>query len=276
MSFLHGSGLNHDHLVLGQSGWLARIPRGNNNPDSDAYLKQQEAIYRAAAASKHTPELLTALAPMEDLPHGVLIVRRIENARKADFGRDYLAIAKCLASINTTAPPLSLKAAETPGASQREFIEAMLVPSLDSSRLKARTRLLLESALEQCDDDLARMSHFPALPTRFVATDAHPANFLIDRQNKAWFVDLEYAAVDCLLVDSAMAACPLARQLNPESNPSAPQGTEQKFFDAWLSDVSRDGLSCRPPSAGRHAARHATRGADGIARLAGLLAEGRP
>ncbi len=241
LRFLKGTGLNHDHIVLGDSGWLARIPRGNSGMSSQDYLSQQEALYSAAAPSLHTPELLAAIAPADDLPHGALIVQRIEYVRKADFGRDYRAIAASLAAIHATEPPPALLPGPTaPGESQRGFIEAMLVPSLDSAELNPRSRALLNNALDQCYDDLSRMARSTALPTGFIASDTHPGNFLIDRQGKAWMPDLEYATVDCPLVDTAMAVCPLARQFDPDSNPSAPVGTGQKFFAAWLDLYSQD------------------------------------
>ncbi len=238
LRFLRGSGLNHDHVVLGDTGWLARVPRGNSPLTGDEYLARQDAVYRAAMPSRHTPALLTSISPRDELPHGALIVQRIDAVRKADFGKDYRSIATALASIHKTPPPTSAVPA-APGASQREYLDAMLVPALKSGRLNAGTHLLLANALEHCGQDLARMARLPALPTGFVASDTHPANFLIDRKGKAWMVDLEYATSDCPLVDTAIAACPLTRRFNPASRPTVPVGTSHKFFRAWMNDYAQ-------------------------------------
>jgi thiamine kinase-like enzyme len=245
LRLLGGSGLQHDHVVLGQTGWLARIPRGNNTPDSVAYMARQGDVYATAMHSLHTPELAAAVAPTDGLPRGALIVRYLEDARKADFARDHAAIARSLAAIHAVLPPPIVETAARPGASQWGFIEAMLLPSLESKRLEARTQVLLEAAVEQARADLDGMARFPALPQGFIVSDAHPGNFLIDRAGKAWMVDLEYSAVDCPLVDAAMAMCPLTRQFDPENNPSAPRGTEQKFLAAWLDRIGQD----HPPAA---------------------------
>ncbi len=240
LHFLKGSGLNHDHVVLGNSGWLARVPRGNTWMTADEYLSQQETVYSAAAASRHTPPLLTVIRPEDGLAYGALIVKRVPYQRTADFAIDYPAIAAALAAIHRTAPPPALSAPAMLGDSQRGFIDMFLAPALESPRLNSGSKALLTGALDQARDDLSHMAKVAALPVGFIASDTHAGNFLIDRSGKAWMPDLEYATVDCPLIDISMPVCPVARQFDPLANPVWPVGTSQKFFSAWLNEFSGD------------------------------------
>ena len=71
-------GLVHDHIKLGNTGWVARIPRGNQlGLSSEDYLNLQKEIYSVMAQSGATPEIFGIIKPNSGLPHGALILSLI-------------------------------------------------------------------------------------------------------------------------------------------------------------------------------------------------------
>ena len=108
---LADTGLAHDHVRLGRTGWLARVPKQSqmrlNAADNLAY---QAACFAAMAPSGHTPRIHGTLPPDPDLPMGALIVEAIDG-RPPRLPDDLDAVMRALAAIHRLpVPPLRQEA----------------------------------------------------------------------------------------------------------------------------------------------------------------------
>jgi hypothetical protein len=75
---MRDKGLAHDHVRIGATGWLARVPKQSQmDLPPEANLAYQEACFRRAHASGHTPALLAVLPPRPGLAQGALVVEAI-------------------------------------------------------------------------------------------------------------------------------------------------------------------------------------------------------
>ena len=192
---LKAQGLAHDHVALGKTGVLARVPKqsqfGYAAADNLAY---QAACFERVSASGHGPRLYGVLQPSELLPMGALLVEEIDG-RPLRLPEDLPATAEAMAAVHSLPvppeeqrPPLENHRDPVAGAmaeieGQAEFIpEAGLEPS-------ARAEIERELAWAR---DFAASLERPQ-PLTLVLTDTHPGNFLVRPDGTAVIVDLEKA-----------------------------------------------------------------------------------
>ncbi len=199
-------GLAHDHVVIGGTGALLRVPRQSQFALSAVEnLEYQLAGFARVAAGGHAPRLHGAIQPSGDIPMGAVIVDCIEG-RPAELPGDLPALADCLASIH--ALPAPAPAHRPPLADHRDpvagtfaFIEAQ-APFLAAATGDAAARRMIEEEIGWARQ-FAQECAGVAQPVTLVATDTHPGNYVIRDDGRAFIVDLEKALYGSPAVDLA-------------------------------------------------------------------------
>lgn len=200
------TGLAHDHIRLGGTGWIARLPKQSQMQLGAAEnLAYQAACFTRASVSGHAPRLFAVLPPSEALPRGGLIVEEIAG-RPARLPADLPAIMTALAAIHALPVPDAQDRAPLlnppdPLAGLLEEIEAQAA-YLDAAAIAPETRAILNRHLTDLRS-LATQNSRP--PKRLISFDAHPGNFLIDTSGRAILVDLEKARYSAPPLDLAHA-----------------------------------------------------------------------
>ena len=191
-------GTSHDHIRLIGNGLIARIPK-HCPPEKTPHqaLSIQADRFRYSSHSRHVPELYAVLPPSTTLPFGALLVSDILG-RPPRSGADLQAIAKALASLHTLPSPSYLTL--NPLSSTLSLISQRW-PYL--SRFSPETLSLVRDEFNRVVDLSSTLIAQYPLPLSWSGNDAHPANFLIDPQGKAWFVDLEKADFSLPALDLA-------------------------------------------------------------------------
>jgi aminoglycoside phosphotransferase (APT) family kinase protein len=185
-------GLAHAHVRLGDSGWLARVPKQSQLGLAAAEnLAYQRACFARAAASGHTPALQVWLAPSPDLPRGALIVACI-HGRPPRLPNDLPALMQALAALH--ALPLPAPHVRPPLRDPADPL-AELAGEIDAHLQHAEAAALAPATRAAIDDERARLAATRARadrpPRTLVAFDAHPGNFLVQPDGRAVLVDLE-------------------------------------------------------------------------------------
>lgn len=236
LSLMKGRGLAHDHINLGDTGWLLRVPRGNQLGMGDAdYLALQENIYASMAASQSTPQVMGVIEPGENLPHGALIVERIVG-RDIRYESDLSAVAECLARIHRMPVPQDtglIEKASAPLGSQKFLLEVVFNESFKNAALPQDTRLMLQEERASVLDSIQRLDESGDTPLSLIGGDSHLGNYLIDERGKAWLVDLEFATYDLALIDCADAILPITSKLDPHIGVIPSQSTAKSFYQMW-------------------------------------------
>ena len=198
------TGLAHDHVRLGGTGWIARLPKQSQMQLGAAEnLAYQAACFERASASGHAPRLDAVLPPSEALPRGGLIVEEIDG-RPARLPGDLPAIMAALAMIHAlpvpeapARPPLL-----DPADPLTDLLEEIDTQAAYLPAAHADTRAIIERHLKALRD-LAGAAARP--PQRLISFDAHPGNFLITPSGRAVLVDLEKARYSAPPLDLAHA-----------------------------------------------------------------------
>lgn len=233
---LRRKGTSNDHVRLGTSGLVARIPRFSHSSfDAPTNLAHQTTAFERAAASGHTPELRASLPIGSGLPAGALIVNYIAGHAPRLPG-DMAAIAEALAALHAlpvptadSAMPLSFD--DHPVTATRAAIERNAA-CFAAAELDGEARQALDAELNWArnfDGD-----GLPELPPRFVAVDTHPGNFLIDDDGRAWFTDLERAQYGAVPVDLAHASLPTSTGWDPDVSGSLTRDDVIQFYSCYL------------------------------------------
>lgn len=229
---LPDTGLAHDHIRLGTSGWLARVPKQSQLAlPAEANLRYQQACFERASASGHTPRLHAVLPPDALLPRGALLVECVQG-RPARLPHDLPALAQALAALHAlplpahTAPlmaapdPLADLAAEI-GRQAQHLAAAALAPA----------------ALQDIGAERAALDALVARPERppvsLVAFDAHPGNFLIRPDGAAVLVDLEKCRYSLPGLDLAHATLYTSTTWDLHSHAVLGTAQEVSFLHAW-------------------------------------------
>ena len=198
------TGLAHDHVRMGGTGWIARLPKQSQMQlGAEDNLAYQAACFTRASASGHAPRLHAVLPPSEALPRGGLVVEEIEG-RTARLPGDLPAIMAALAAIH--ALPVPEEASRAPLLDPADPLAGLLDEiGAQAGYLHAAdpaTRGIVEThiaALRDLADDT------PRPPKRLISFDAHPGNFLITPSGRAVLVDLEKARYSAPPLDLAHA-----------------------------------------------------------------------
>lgn len=192
---LKAQGLAHDHVTLGTSGVLARVPKqsqfGYAAADNLAY---QAACFARVSRSGHGPKLHGILQPSERLPMGALLVEFIDG-RPPRLPEDLPALAAAMAAVHSlplppehARPPLENHADPIAGALAEIERQAVFIPE---AGLEPDARQEIERELAWARGFAARLEG--EQPLTLVLTDTHPGNFLIRPDGTAAIVDLEKA-----------------------------------------------------------------------------------
>lgn len=210
---LPDKGIAHDHLRIGASGLLARVPRPGQFPQGgDGYIRYQAASFRRAGASARVPRLTAAIAPAPGLPNGALVIEEIKG-RPPRVPGEMPAIADCLARIHSLPVP--------PPAERAPLLDHP-DPALGTLQVVERNAKFLEAAGASKEtqravaEELDWARRFAAdakgkdQPVTLVASDTHPGNFLIDANGTAILVDVEKMIYGSPAIDLAHATLRVA------------------------------------------------------------------
>lgn len=189
---LRDKGLAHDHVRMGSTGVLARIPKQSQMQlGAQANLDYQAACFERASAAGHAPRLLGVLPPSAFLPRGALLVQEI-TGRNAVLPDDLPAIVQALASIHALALPPD--AARAPLLSAADPLRALL-DEVTAQAAHLAAAKVAPAALKAITDGLARLRSACAAAARparhLIAFDGHPGNFIVRDDGAAVLVDLE-------------------------------------------------------------------------------------
>jgi thiamine kinase-like enzyme len=193
LTALPTTGLAHDHIVLGQTGWLARLPKQSqmllSASDNLAY---QAACFQHCEPSGHTPRFHSLLPAQECLPLGGLIVETIKG-RPAQLPQDLPAIIKALASIHSL--PLPNAQERDPLHNKSDPLQAMLQEIARQETYVSQAGLSPQAVRIIEEVKAAALSDLPfSLDEKarcLISFDAHPGNFIINHKGRAILVDLE-------------------------------------------------------------------------------------
>ena len=234
-------GLAHDHVVIEGTGALLRVPRQSQFALSARdNLEYQVASFARCAAGGHAPRLRGACLPSGDLPMGAVIVDCV-HGRPAELPADLPAIAECLASIHALPvpgpehrPPLADH--RDPVAGTLEFIEAQ-APSLAEACTDSDARAMIEEEIDWARRFAADAAGKPQ-PVTLVATDTHPGNYVIDRQGRAFIVDLEKALYGSPAIDLAHATLYTSTTWDVESSVVLEPADIADFYSFYLGSTT--------------------------------------
>lgn len=249
LKILPSRGLTHDHVLLGERLWkgrklVARIPRiaqGDATPEASLHL--QAECFRRAGSSRHTPALARIIEPGPRLPNGALIVDAVEG-RAVRLAKDLEQIAECLASVHRLPMPdetAPLARTVRPIAALVSLIEAQaeFVPALVTDRAALS---ILEEEREWARGFAAEFGETP-IPPALVLTDTHPGNYIVGKDGKAVFVDMEKTRYGCPAIDLAHATLPTSVSWDPDVTGSLENDDVAAFYEAYAMAV--------PPSLAR-------------------------
>ena len=218
LSILTTKGISHDHWRIGDSGLVLRIPRMSQwGMAPDQQLIYEATAFQRAAASGHCPTLKEIVPVGEALARGGLIVDLIDG-RPPHLPDDLDAIADALVAIHQLPVPHPdnqppLQSHNEPVAATLRVIEEQAA-YLPDAILSADARAMIDDELAWARDIAAQGE--PNIVLCLVGTDTHPGNFLIDRDGKAWFVDLEKALYGVAPIDLAHATLAVATGWDPD------------------------------------------------------------
>ncbi len=199
LNALPTTGLAHDHVLIGQSGWLFRVPRQSQmRLDARANLDYQAACFARCSTGGHAPNYRDTIPPSDSLPMGALIVEAIDGTT-ATLPEDLPVIAQALASIHALPLPelekrAPLHSAEDPlAATMKEVLhQGSFIPA---AKLDPNSEAMIEEEIAQISRTIADLPTPP--PLTLISFDAHPGNFLVegsaDAKGRAVLVDLEKA-----------------------------------------------------------------------------------
>lgn len=196
------TGLAHDHVRLGGTGWIARLPKQSQMQLGAAQnLAYQAACFERASASGHAPRLKAVLPPCDALPRGGLVVEDIVG-RVARLPDDLPAIMAALAAIHALPVPDARAPLLDPADPLAGLLDEIEAQATYLHAAAPETRTIIARHLSALRD-LAAAS--PRPPKRLISFDAHPGNFIVTPEGRAVLVDLEKARYSAPPLDLAHA-----------------------------------------------------------------------
>lgn len=236
-------GLAHDHIAVGDSSLLLRVPRQSQfGFSAQANLAYQAACFERAAPSDHTPRLHGVIEPQERIPMGALLVDRI-------FGRvpvlpdDLPALAACMAAIH--ALPVPPPVARAPLGNHEDPVGGAMAEIERQSRFLAEAELAPETRTALGDElewarGFARQVAQEGQPVTLVLSDTHPGNFLIEDSGRAVVVDLEKALYGSPGTDLAHATIYSSTTWDPDTWSDLGLVELAAFYRHYLDLLPRD------------------------------------
>ncbi len=249
---LADTGLAHDHVRIGDTGTLARVPKQSQLGLAAAEnLEYQAACFVRASAGGHVPNLHEKLPPDAALPMGALIVDLIDG-RALSLPDDLAAMAHCLAAIH--ALPL-------PDANERAPLKDPVDPMADTF-MEIMTQAAYVAAADlhpdaesQIREELqaagATLARDTRPPRTLIAFDAHPGNYLMTPEEqgggRAVLVDLEKARYGAAGFDLAHATLYTSTTWDVDSHAVLDRDQVGEFHAAWLDAVPGDLAAATEP-----------------------------
>ncbi|PKQ13289.1 MAG: aminoglycoside phosphotransferase [Alphaproteobacteria bacterium HGW-Alphaproteobacteria-1] len=196
------TGLAHDHVRLGGTGRIARLPKQSQMQLAPAEnLAYQAACFERASASGHAPRLHAVLPPSETLPRGGLIVDEIEG-RPARLPEDLPAIMDALAAIHALPVPEARAPLLDPADPLADLLAEIEGQAQHLHAAHPATQAMLETHITALRDQAGNALR---PPKRLISFDAHPGNFIVTPEGRAVLVDLEKARYSAPPLDLAHA-----------------------------------------------------------------------
>lgn len=234
------TGLAHDHVGIAGTDLLLRVPRQSQmRLDAKRNLAYQAACFERMARSGHTPRLHAVIPPSADLPMGALIVDRIRGGvLKAP--EQLPAAAEALAAIH--ALPVPQEEDRAPLMDQAdpmvETLAEVLVQAkfLDAAALHPESRALIERALAEAKADCETLGR---APKTLISFDAHPGNFLVQEDGRAFLVDLEKGRYGGAGFDLAHATLYTSTTWDVATYSEPSHAEINGFYDAWRQAMPR-------------------------------------
>lgn len=231
-------GLAHDHITLGDSKLLLRIPRQSQLAlNASDNLQYQATCFARMALGGHTPVCYALLPPSEDLQMGALLVEQIAGREPASAD-DFQSIAKALASIHRLDLPAT--ASRAPLYDQKNSMADTLSEVLrQATYLKGESISTgsLDMITEQLELATMETESLEVPPSRLISFDAHPGNFLIDKGGKAILVDLEKGRYGGCGFDLAHATLYTSTTWDTQVNIELQQSVIENFYTQWLHEM---------------------------------------
>jgi len=245
---LPDTGLAHDHVRIGDSATLARVPKQSQLGLAAAEnLDYQAGCFARTAESGHTPRLHEKLPPDDQLPMGALIVDLIDG-RPLSLPGDLTAMAECLAAIHALPLPETdqrapLKDPVDPMADT--FMEIMTQAAyVAAADLHPDAESQIREELRAAGATLARKAR---PPRTLIAFDAHPGNYLMTLKGEAILVDLEKARYGAAAFDLAHATLYTSTTWDVDSHAVLDRDEVTAFHQAWLDAVPGDLATATAP-----------------------------
>jgi len=235
---LPGKGLAHDHISLGDSMLLLRIPRQSQLAlNAQDNLQYQGTCFARMLPSGCTPACHALLSPSEELQMGALLVEQIAGRTPAS-GDDFQAMAKSLASIHRLALPAVSERA--PLYDQQNSLVDTLSEVVSQASYLNRGDISpgsLSMITEQLELARAEVDSLEDPPSHLISFDAHPGNFLIEREGRAILVDLEKGRYGGCGFDLAHATLYTSTTWDTEINIELKQAVIEKLYTKWLFEM---------------------------------------
>jgi hypothetical protein len=230
---LPDKGLAHAHWRIAGQGLLVRVPR---SPDREQALLRQATCFRRLEPCGRAPRLHTVIEPSAALPGGALVVDEIQG-RPPRWPAELSLIAETLAAIHSL--PLPPEAQRPPLPDPRDPFTATL-QGIERNRAFLEPAEASADAIRQIDEELSWARGFAAgeglkdAPKTFVATDAHPGNFVVTPAGRAMFVDLEKGAYGAPGIDVAHATLRPSTQWDPDCGTVLSRDEIGRFMRAYF------------------------------------------
>ena len=245
---MDGKGLAHDHITLGNSMLLLRIPKQSQLAlNANDNLQYQATCFARMLPSGHTPACYALLPPSEGIQMGALLVQQIEGCAPTGIG-NFQSIAKALASIHRLALPSAAKRAPLYDQ-QNSLADTLAEVLLQSAYLDHRDISVgsLQMITEQLELARTEVASLEAPPARLISFDAHPGNFLIDQSGRAILVDLEKGRYGGCGFDLAHATLYTSTTWDTDVNIELEQSAVENFYKQWLSEMPDElGIAMQP------------------------------
>lgn len=230
---------------------LLRVPKLSQfalSPKNN--LIHQAACFTRATASGHSPRLHHVLPPSADLPMGALLVDEISGG-PIDSHQHMPAIAECLARIHALPMPAN-ETARAPLADHHDPVAGTMAFIEDQAQFIEQAVSDLEVRREIMAE-LAWARRFAAKvagkkqPRCLVLSDTHLGNYVIDRDGKAWFVDLEKALYGSPAVDLAHASLYTSTTWDIAASGELSGDEVRRFYSHYLGFLpAADAAALRP------------------------------
>jgi len=229
------TGLAHDHIVVEGTDWLLRVPRQSQMQlDAAHNLNYQATCFERMSASGHTPACHAQIEPCADIPMGALLVDYIKG-HPLQPPKDMHLVAQTLAAIH--ALPLIPTDQRAPLIDQKDPMSATLEEVLGQAQfipkanLSSETVKLINREIKAAKDSIANL---PVSPVTLVSFDAHPGNFIVNKDNRAYLVDLEKGRYSGAGFDLAHASLYTSTTWDVASYSELSPDEIKAFYAAWM------------------------------------------